>query len=126
MRTKGDYLSVTVGGTLGSAQPLAAALAARALRGAGFTVLALDARGRLLDEGAALRGAGKADRAVPVLVAVRGDVMTRHRWEKAGGRPRGRASPAAARLVALAGARGGNLKPRTKNLKAKGGGHGEG
>ncbi|HQA39523.1 MAG TPA: hypothetical protein PLW27_11475 [Kiritimatiellia bacterium] len=73
MRTKGDYMNVAFGGTMLSGQPFAAAVAARALRAAGFTVIALDEAGELLDEKAALRGgAGKAAKAVPVLVSVRG------------------------------------------------------
>ena len=73
MRTKGDYMNVAFGGTMLSGQPFAAAVAARALRAAGFTVIALDEAGALLDEKAALRGgAGKAAKAVPVLVSVRG------------------------------------------------------
>lgn len=122
MRTKGVYLSVTVGGTLDSGQLCAAAIAAKALRGAGLTVLALDAMGRLLDEKAALAAA--PDRGVPVLVAVRGDVMTRHRWKKAGGRRPPAPSPVA-RMVALAGS-GPRADRSRRKPEAEGGGHGKG
>ncbi len=85
MRTKGNYLNVKVGGTIGDGQRRAVAEIARALRGAGFTVLALDSLGRLLDEEAALRE--EPDLSAPVLVSVRGDVLTEHRWKLRGGRP---------------------------------------
>jgi len=86
MRTKGECMNVMVGGMVGSAKPLAAALAARALRAAGFTVLAMDQTGRLLDEKEALRGLDKADRGTPVLVCVRGDAGQAARISQAGGR----------------------------------------
>ena len=104
MRTKGNYLSVKVGGTLDIGQPRVAALVAKALRGAGLTVLALDSEGRLLDEKAALKG--PLDQRAPALVSVRGDVMTLHRWKLKGSRPR----------------RG----PRAASEGAEGGGHGQG
>ena len=68
-RTEGRLHERGVRRTMLSGQPFAAAVAARAAP-AGFTVIALDEAGALLDERAALRGgAGKAAKAVPVPLA---------------------------------------------------------